>query len=344
MQRIFSVLRRLAHFIVLASAALLFGCTVDSALPEMTATSIPSPSRIPATRRPENTATRTPGPTATLEPASTSEPGTEWDYEAWLASRPRNMEAYGLHYDPEAKPILPPHSSVGMPIWQYGMPLQLIEGEPTFTARPTPENVFSPYANLVLFGCTEGNHLDLYCRIDSALLELDCESLYRLKGVYADIGPVQGLIGRCTYPPPDEDEPREDYFYRTGCAFRSDVGYLFYLDRELRLVKTQAELKELFVPIETVDEAINYAQLMTGLVAEYQLQSAPELLYFNDPIDATRVNLTPEGYRVYLFHYMTCLCEPWINSEVELLVTREGDIEWLGARPWSMTIGFSCAD
>ena len=37
MQRIFSALRRLMLFTVLTSAALLFGCTVDSALPEMTA-------------------------------------------------------------------------------------------------------------------------------------------------------------------------------------------------------------------------------------------------------------------------------------------------------------------
>jgi len=307
--------------------------------------------------------TASPGPTASATPAATrsvittpvvspipsstaTEAALPWEmeYKAWLATRPRDMESYGLHYEPQAQPTLPPHSSVNMPIWLYGMPLQVLEGEPEFSARPTPDLVFSSYANLTLFHCREGDSLDIYCRIGSELLDTGCEYLYRLNGVYADLGPVKGLIARCSYPPPAEEEPREAYFYRTGCAFRNDVAYLFYLDRELRIVRTQDELKALFVPINSPLEALSYAQLVTGLVAEYRLQPEPEYLYFYDPVDATRVELRGDGYHVFLFHYQTCFCEPWINSEVEVLVTEVGDITWLGARPWSMTIGFSCAD
>lgn len=63
-----------------------------------------------------------------------------------------------------------------------------------------------------------------------------------------------------------------------------------------------------------------------------------------DPIDATRVEPAADGYRLYLFQFPSCGCEPWINSEVKLFVDHDGTITWVSARPWSMTIGFSCAD
>jgi len=325
----------------LAGAACLAGCAGGPAQGsppvELASTRTDTAASVPATRTP---LPETPDKLA-ISPSVTA---TASEYQTWLAGRPRNMEAYGMHYDPDAVPTLPPSSSVNMPIWQYDMPLQVIEGEPVFLSRTPPASIYSPYANLTLFGCIEGEHWDIYCKIGSELLAYDCKSLYRLSGTFADVGPVQGLVGRCSYPPPDENEPREDYLYRVGCAFRSDIAYIFFLDRELRLVKTPDELRELFVPLTSPEEAVNYAQLMTGLMADYQLQPQPEYLYFYDPVDATRVELAADGYHVFLFHYRTCLCEPWTNSEVELLVTREGEVTWLGARPWSMTIGFSCAD
>jgi len=315
----------------------LAGCTGETPQPATMA----APSSTPTIQA----ATRTPSPTSVLEPTATPVFGSEeWDYYAWLASRPRNMEAYGLQYDPDAVPTLPPSDSINMPIWLNGMPLENIEGEPVFLPRPLPDKIFSTSANLTMFDCMEGEYWDLYCRESSDLLDYNCEEVLKLRGVYADTSVVQGLIGGCSYPPPVMDEPREDYFYRTGCAFRNDIAYFFIIDGDLRLIKTPAELQELFIPITSPEDAVNYAQLMTGLVAEYQLQPEPEYLYFYDPIDATRVELPPDGYRIFLFHYRTCQCEPWVNSEVELLVTREGDITWIGARPWSMTIGFSCAD
>jgi hypothetical protein len=302
---------------------------------------------------PNPAATHTVAPTATGLAATEAEcPRTHFlidgqclSYEEWLASRPRTMDAYGFEYDPSSKPGLPPSFSLCLSIWPgRGLPLTTIEGEPAFMARSAPESQLSAEENLRKVACVQGDGSDLQCQGDSPLNEFACESLLKIRGVYADIGPVKGLIARCGYSPPSLEESHEDYLYRVGAAFKQDIAYLFFVDGSLKLIKTPSELKELFSPISSPAEAINYAQLATGLVASYRLAPQPEFLYFYDPIDATRAEPTEAGYRLFLFHFTGCGCEPWVNSEVELLVDRDGTITWVGARPWSMTIGFSCAD
>jgi hypothetical protein len=307
--------------------------------------------RLPAIARSTSTptpqpATRTAPPARTQDPTAAPTSGSEdRAYAEWLATRPRYMEAYGFEYDPSTEPVLPVLDSLCMPIWYARtLPLRSIAGEPSFVARPMPDAVFSTEKNLIMLGCMEGENLDLYCRVRSRLLDYDCQTLYKVPGVYADTGPVQGLIALCGSSPASQDEPREAYLYRTGAAFLQNIAYFFLVDRSLRLIGTPAELRDLFAPIQSPEEAVNYAQLMTGLDAVYQLVPEPEYIYFYDPVDATRVENTTEGYRVFLFHSPGCGCEPWINSEVELLVNRDGSVTWLGAKPWSMTIGQSCAD
>ena len=266
-------------------------------------------------------------------------------YEEWLASRPRTMDAYGFEYDPSSKPSLPPSLSLCLSIWPgKGLPLSTIEGEPTFKARSAPEPQFSAGENLRQVACMQGDGLDIRCQGDSPLHNFDCESLLTSRGVYSDVGPVQGLIASCGYSPPSWEEPSEDYIYRVGAAFKQDIAYFFFVDGVLQLIRTPAQLRELFAPINSPAEAINYAQLATGLTATYRLTPQPEYLYFYDPIDVTRVEPGTTGYHLFLYHFQDCGCEPWVNSEVELSVDRDGTITWVGARPWSMTIGFSCAD
>ena len=312
--------------------------------PIETATPPPTPNR---------GVTYTADPTATRPTATEVEcPRTHFlidglclSYEEWLASRPRSMDAYGFEYDPGSRPRIPPSFSLCLSLWPgRGLPLTTIVGEPTFITRSAPEPQFSAEENLQAVDCLQEGGSDLLCQGDSPLHDFACESLLKSRGVYAAIGPLKGLIATCGYSPPSLEESTEDYLYRVGAAFKQDIAYLFLVDGQVQLIKTPAQLQELFAPIDSDAEAINYAQLATGLVASYHLIPQPEYLYFYDPIDATRAEPTATGYRLFLFHFPSCGCEPWVNSEVELLVDRDGTITWVGARPWSMTIGFSCAD
>jgi hypothetical protein len=86
------------------------------------------------------------------------------------------------------------------------------------------------------------------------------------------------------------------------------------------LISTPEELKARWQPIETQEEALAYAVMTTDQSATFQFAAQPELLYFRDPLEGTRIVADEDHYFINLFHYETGLCEPWVNSEVFLSV------------------------
>ena len=164
------------------------------------------------------------------------------------------------------------------------------------------------------------------------------------KKIFPNSGPDHELVGTCYSVYSNEDQPRDEYLYRAGCAFRRNVSFIFKVGGDYVQIRTAEELKIFFGSIDSPKEALVYALLMTGLRAQYALDYHHDLLYFQDTILGTQVIETDEGYSLNLFHFQGCLCEPWVNSEVSLLVGRSGELTWVGAVPVSMTTGFSCTD
>jgi len=123
-----------------------------------------------------------------------------------------------------------------------------------------------------------------------------------------------------------------------------NASHIIMVGDEYVRISSPQELKDFFEVIESPAEALNYAELRTGLIAQFEHEYDPDLLYFTDTITGTQVTLTEDGYRMNLFHYEYCSCEPYINSEVDILVSDDGEVSWLKARPISMTIGFGCTD
>jgi hypothetical protein len=261
-----------------------------------------------------------------------------------MATRAGDMEAYGLVFDPQAVPRLPPQYSISMPIWGTALPARSIEGQPRFLASPPPARLADPIALLEKARCQVGPSGDATCQADSPLAAFACEWITVPVGIYPDFGSDQGLVAACTLIPSGEDQPREEYLFRRGCAFRRNVAYVFKAAGDYILIGSPEQLKAFFGPIESPEEALSYAQLLTGLEARFDFENDPGLLYFQESIEGTRVTETGGGYSMNLFHFQICLCEPWINSEIEIMVDRSGEITWLGAVPISMTTGFSCAD
>lgn len=285
-----------------------------------------------------------PGPTIEtvfmLSPTPTIDHYQEW--LDWLATRPRDMESYGRIYDQSAVAELPPRITVNMPIWHEELPLLVIDHEPEFVDSIPPVTPGEPDAVLSRVGCARENGA-IICAEESPWQVFKCDELITLGINNTGLPPEIHFYAECLIAE-DEKEGRDSYLYRKGCAFRKNVAYIIGSNNDYRLIRTPLELQEIWQPIETPEEALSYALLMTGLSATYHFEGQPNLLYFKDPIEGTRVTEKDGEYLINLFHYQTCLCEPWDNSEVYLLVDREGVITWLGALPISMTIGFGCAD
>jgi hypothetical protein len=294
----------------------------------ITVTPVPGQSATPAA---------TPSPTATLTE-------NEKAYYEFLATRPREMEAYLFVYDPKATPQLPPPHAIHMPIWGRYLPLRAFDYTPRFITYPKPTIDTDVEALLVQAGCTQVGYWDIECTPESPLVAFGCDDLLTTREYTFGLAMEQNVLALCRYWPEDPEEPREAYLFRNGCAFRADVGYILQQDGEYLLVSTPEQLKRLMLPIDSPEKALEYVELMTGLFPTFSFEAKPELLWFQDPVEGTRITEKDGVYTLNLFHYQGCLCEPWLNTEVYVSVDREGKISWLGGVPLSMTISMSCAD
>lgn len=329
--------KKLIHRIlaVILALQLLNACTSTDRNPSPEVT-------LPLSSPPSAISTQTPTREEIKIPSLTPTVDHYQEWLDWLATRPRDMESYGRVYDPEAKAVLPPSRTVNMFIWDEHLPLQVLDHTPAFIDTPPLLRSEDLTAALAKAGCARDGR-SITCAQGSPWLEFGCELYLMPDAGNKGVPPGMLLLAQCLTPEV-EGEDRGDYLFRTGCAFRNNVAYIVEEPDGYRLISTLEELQDLWQPIETPEEALTYAVLMTGLSATHHFTAQPELLYFKDPLEGTRVILEDDHYLINLFHYETCLCEPWVNSEVFLSVDRQGELSWLYALPISMTIGFSCAD
>lgn len=254
------------------------------------------------------------------------------------------MESYGFVYDPNILPELPPAESISFPIWQKSLPLQAFDRLPEFINTSAPEITTDWTALLDQASCSLIQNQPIKCSLESPLAGYGCVWICPPQNAYPGLDLDVHVLATCSLQPDDPEEPPSAYLYRGGCAFRADIAFIMEQDGKYRLLRTKEELKSLLVPIDTPEKALTYAEKMTGLDAVYQFEPDPDLLYFQDQIEGTQVKEENGVYTINLFHFQHCFCEPWINSIVIVTVDRAGNLTWQSASPWSMTLGFSCAD
>jgi hypothetical protein len=111
-----------------------------------------------------------------------------------------------------------------------------------------------------------------------------------------------------------------------------------YLGGAVRLVGTRAELRDLFAPIESADEALSYALLATGLEAKYDpddyrlavpgdCDPGPKKYhYYTDVLEDTHVVEVANGYEINLFDSEVFGCGPHPVWSVKVKVNYDGSI------------------
>jgi hypothetical protein len=117
-------------------------------------------------------------------------------------------------------------------------------------------------------------------------------------------------------------------------AFSTCLRIVVYGDGAFHLISTEEELREMFAPIESADEALSYALAgMAGPFLEdgppsayYGLKLDPGLKYLVDVIEDTHVDSTAGGYVVHLYHYQQWGCDHPTFYAIDVLVTSEGKV------------------
>ena len=122
------------------------------------------------------------------------------------------------------------------------------------------------------------------------------------------------------------------FIYYTGGLFGSYLRYIIYQNGEFALLKTEEDLRRVFAPIESPDEALSYVLAVKRLSAAYGLAYDPAYKYEVDIIEDTYVTAETDGYLVHLFYDQVFGCGPHWTSDVDVYVSAEGIIEQRNSR------------
>jgi hypothetical protein len=194
----------------------------------------------------------------------------------------------------------------------------------------TPPEVVVDLKTFTDAGCAFDEEGRGTCQSGSPLAALGCDLIEMPFGRLEPSYPAaicwgdRGNEGRC-------------HFVAAAGVGHSNFCYVVFQDSQFVLVGTEDEFRELFAPVETEEEALNYAlAVMTGrrtpawnsLRQYYGLQLNPELEYAVDVLEDTHVETTVDGYLVHLFLYdeWDCVDHPDIYA-IDLHVTFQGYIE-----------------
>jgi hypothetical protein len=181
-------------------------------------------------------------------------------------------------------------------------------------------------------GCSGENQYVMECAADSPLKALGCDFL-TVNAVAGGLNPKYA-IATCMRRETSGEPPQPDLFQMTGCLMPLYKSLVVSVDGEYRLVNEAASFQVLFAPIESQEEALAYAQLVTVLNAIYGWEVAP-YKYHVERLEDTHVVETDEGYIVSLFSdpEPLCGCATHTIYQRDVLVRSSGQVEILESTP-----------
>jgi hypothetical protein len=244
-------------------------------------------------------------------------------------------------YNKDATPVIPPDYSRSVSIWRDGVPATPVACGPQITDYPE-----RPFAgSLVLLerlGCapmSPGGHI-LECGTDSPLVSLDCDTLSRPFELVTGLDPAYPVVAECWHYDLDHR-----HLYLAGCIARVGVGYVFEINGEYVLADAAETIQELFVPIDSTDEALSYAQMLTGLRAMFAFQADYDVtMFYQEVVEGSHATETDEGYVAHLYHQQVCGCDTFVTSQVDIIVKRDGSVTWGDVEPTYVEFRPWCVD
>ena len=109
-------------------------------------------------------------------------------------------------------------------------------------------------------------------------------------------------------------------FYTTGCMIPQYVRYLVLVEYEIQLIDSAEEMRQLYAPIETPEEALSFAMAVTGYEALYDLKGQFLLNRIANPLEESNVIFDGEAYIVHLFDTNICGCGPHVVESIDVSV------------------------
>lgn len=181
-------------------------------------------------------------------------------------------------------------------------------------------------------GCREDEYGRLQCPAGTPLDVFGCQRLEPANPLLGGLQPAHPLAV-CIYVPPglySSDFPTPDqYFYNAGGLMPQLVRYVIFADGQFRLLEGPPDLRAVYAPVETPEEALAFALALYPVEAKYNLQFDPRLKYEVRELEDTHVEAVEGSYLVHVFYYQLFGCGPHYTTAVTVRVTTDGQAEIL---------------
>ncbi len=240
-------------------------------------------------------------------------------------------------YNASALPAISPENNM-FSLWPDGIPATPISGRPKFIDYPSPAPLPTPLpiAAFPDSGCEQIEYGGIKCSVSSPLRALGCDWFGGPSELAAGLTPAYPMVATCV-----ASRRVGKCLYVTGHPEPEWISYIFSREGEYVWANSVSIMQELFAPVDTPQEAITYAQLVTGLEARYSVKRASgsfhtttgKRVFFQEVLEGSHAVESDTGYVVNLFHSDILGCDAWITTQVDILVQYDGAVVWLGAKP-----------
>jgi hypothetical protein len=193
----------------------------------------------------------------------------------------------------------------------------------------------SEYAGLTGCSYTQGQKTHgLYpepMRCDAGALpdaaeQFGCLDLVAPLPVWQGLDPAYPVVAMCQKEIWNLDNPANGFF-STGYETQYQVNYIIYRNEQFELIDSTNNLRAIFAPVESPEEALSFAVLVTGYAQDWEIDlSSANYEFLTDEIEETYVATTSDGYLVHLFDWHIRGCSPWYLSTVDVNVTYDGEV------------------
>ncbi len=199
--------------------------------------------------------------------------------------------------------------------------------------KPGLSIVFDDFKDV---GCPLEQYGEGLCNSNSPLFALGCPLIRKPSNLLGGLNPAYPIATCIVHPYYlNPDRPGEiynkmmaegEYFYTEGYFPVDFIRYVIVRDNQFQLIKTEAELREIYAPIETSEEALSYVLTAKDLSAYYDLKRNPDYEYQSEVIEDTYVKPVENGYHLHMFQREVVGCGPHWTWGIEVHITSEGII------------------
>jgi len=186
----------------------------------------------------------------------------------------------------------------------------------------TPSILCADSSSFIESGCNaQGRQLD--CSGLGLEQRLGCSQISNISEALGGLSPRLPMA-ECLAP--IEDENFEEGIVREGCLLPVYRRYIVKQDGEFRLIRTKAEFRSLYAPVQTPQEALSFAVALTNSFPRYDTSPPEDYFPVVASIEPSHAEEKDGAFSVHLFNRPICGCGSHPYYAVNYLVSKEGEV------------------